>query len=340
MMKPSLILVMLLAVVRAAAQVPAQDVLAPAGVQAAEIYQLWRLTLMICGVVFAAVLAAFLYSIWRAPHSSTQDAPDVSSLAHPEPRLHRNVVIGVALSTILLVVIIVADFVTDRRLARLPLKDAVQIEVTGHMWWWGGRYLDPEPSRLFDVANEFHVPVGRPVILKLASSDVIHSFWAPNLHGKKDLIPGRTSLLQFRVDKAGVYRGQCAEFCGFEHALMAFTVIAEPPAQYEAWAERQRATPAAPQDATVRRGQQVFMTRTCVMCHTIAGTIAGARLGPDLTHMASRSMLASGTVPNTPQHLASWIIDPQRLKPGANMPPTPLSADDLTALTAYLETLK
>jgi cytochrome c oxidase subunit 2 len=234
----------------------------------------------------------------------------------------------------------VADFLTDRRLARLPLKDAVQIEVTGHMWWWGGRYLDSEPARMFDVANEFHVPVGRPVILKLASGDVIHSFWAPSLHGKKDLIPGRTSLLQFRVDKPGVYRGQCAEFCGFEHALMAFTVVADTPAQYQAWAARQRASAPEPGDQLQKRGQQVFMQRTCVMCHTVAGTIANARYGPDLTHMASRSTLASGTLPNTAQHLASWIVDPQRHKPGANMPPTAMSAEDLTALVAYLETLK
>ena len=246
----------------------------------------------------------------------------MSSLLRPEPRLHRFVVIGVAISTALLLVLIVADFLTGRRLARLPLKDAVQIEVTGHMWWWGARYLDPEPSRMFDAANEFHVPVGRPVILKLASGDVIHSFWAPNLHGKKDLIPGRTSLLQFRVDKPGVYRGQCAEFCGLEHALMAFTVVAEPQAQFDAWAAHQRTEAPAPANPLALRGQRVFMDRTCVMCHTVAGTTAGARLGPDLTH------------------LASWIVDPQRIKPGANMPGTPMPADDLTALVAYLETLK
>jgi cytochrome c oxidase subunit 2 len=339
-MKSLFICLLLVLGVPAALGAPAQNVLAPHGVQAIEIYGLWRLTLFICAVVFAAVLAAFLYAIWRAPSSAMQQAPDVASLLRPEPRLHRFVVLAVAISTVLLVVLIVADFLTDRRLASLPLKNAIQIEVTGHMWWWGGRYLDAEPSRMFDVANEFHVPVGRPVILKLASGDVIHSFWAPSLHGKKDLIPGRTSLLQFRVDKPGVYRGQCAEFCGLEHALMAFTVVAEPPAQFEAWAARQRAEAPAPADALRLRGQEVFMSRTCVMCHTVAGTVANARLGPDLTHFASRRTLAAGTLPNTAQHLASWIVDPQRLKPGANMPGTPMSADDLTALVAYLETLK
>jgi cytochrome c oxidase subunit 2 len=319
---------------------PAQSTLEPAGVQAAEIYQLWRLTLLICTLVFAAVLAGFLYAIWRAPRGQAQLEPDVTSLEQPEPRLRRPVVAAVALSVLLLVVLIVADFLTDRRLAHLPLKDAVRIEVSGHMWWWGARYLDDEPSRIFSTANEVHVPVGKPVILTLSSADVIHSFWAPSLHGKKDLIPGRTSLLQFRVDKPGVYRGQCAEFCGFEHALMAFTVFADSPAQFEAWAARQRAPAPAPVTNLQKQGQQVFMRSTCAMCHTVAGTIAAARLGPDLTHLASRGTLASGTLPNTPQYLAAWILDPQRFKKGANMPATPLSAGELAALMAYLETLQ
>jgi cytochrome c oxidase subunit II len=326
--------------VAVAGAVPAQSVLEPHGVQAGEIHGLWRLTLLICTLVFAAVLAAFLYAIWRAPHSRVQLAPDVSSLDHDEPRLGRPVVIGVAVSVVLLVVLIVADFLTDRRLMRLPLEDAVRIEVTGHMWWWGARYLDDDPSRIFTTANEVHVPAGKPVILKLGSADVIHSFWAPSLHGKKDLIPGRTALLQFRADKPGVYRGQCAEFCGFEHALMAFTIVADPPAQYEAWAARQRSPAPTPATDLQKAGLAVFMRSTCAMCHTVNGTDAGATLGPDLTHVASRAMLASGTLPNTPQHLAAWILDPQRFKKGTSMPPTPLSPNDMAALMAYLETLR
>ena len=331
---------LLLAASSALAAVPAQNALEPHGVQALAIHDLWRLTLLVCTLVFAAVFAAFLYAIWRAPHSKVQTAPDVAVLDQPEPKLRRPVVIGVAVSAVLLVVLIVADFVTERRLAHLPLKDAVRIEVTGHLWWWGVRYLDDEPSRMFSTANEIHVPAGKPVILKLNSADVIHSFWAPSLHGKKDLIPGRTALLHFRTDKPGVYRGQCAEFCGFEHALMAFTVVADPPEQYEAWAARQRQPAPAPVTDLQKQGLAVFMRSTCAMCHAIAGTEAGARLGPDLTHLASRSMIASGTLPNTRQYLAAWILDPQRFKKGANMPPTPLSAQDLNALMAYLETLK
>ena len=331
---------LLLAASNALAAVPAQNALEPHGVQALAIHDLWRLTLLVCTLVFAAVLSAFLYAIWRAPRSKEQTAPDVAVLDQPEPKLRRPVVIGVAVSSVLLLVLIVADFVTERRLAHLPLKDAVRIEVTGHLWWWGVRYLDDEPSRMFNTANEIHVPAGKPVILKLNSADVIHSFWAPSLHGKKDLIPGRTSLLHFRADKPGVYRGQCAEFCGFEHALMAFTVVADPPAQYEAWAARQRQPAPAPATELQKQGLAVFMRSTCAMCHAIAGTEAGARLGPDLTHLASRGMIASGTLPNTKQYLAAWILDPQRFKKGANMPPTPLSAQELNALLAYLETLK
>ncbi|WP_374000971.1 cytochrome c oxidase subunit II [Massilia sp. CFBP 13647] len=323
-----------------ASAVPAQNVLQPLGVQALAIHDLWRLTLLVCTLVFSAVLAAFLYAIWRAPHSTTQLAPDVALLDQPEPHLRRPVVIGVAVSIVLLLVLIVADFVTERRLAHLPLRDAVRIEVTGHMWWWGARYLDDEPGRMFDTANEVHVPAGKPVILKLNSADVIHSFWAPSLHGKKDLIPGRTALLQFRADKPGVYRGQCAEFCGFEHALMAFTIVAHPPAQYDAWVARQRVPAPAPVTAQQKEGQAIFMRGSCAGCHTIAGTGARARLGPDLTHLASRRMIASGTLPNTRQYLAAWILDPQRFKKGAKMPATPLSARELNALMAYLETLK
>jgi cytochrome c oxidase subunit 2 len=334
------LLLALCACAAAAPQLPAHNALEPAGVQAAEIHQLWRLTLLICTGVFAAVLAAFLYAIWRAPHSAQQHAADVSSLDRPEPRLRRRITMAVAASAILLLVLVLADFLTARRLSHLPLKDGVQIEVTGHMWWWGARYLDEDPSKRFNTANEVHVPVGRPVILKMTSADVIHSFWAPSLHGKKDLIPGRTSLLQFRVDKPGLYRGQCAEFCGFEHALMAFTVIADPPAQYEAWAAAQRAPAPAPATTLQQQGQAVFMRSTCAMCHAISGTDAGANLGPDLTHLASRSTLASGSLPNNRQQLAAWILDPQRFKKGANMPATPLSATDLDALLSYLETLK
>jgi cytochrome c oxidase subunit 2 len=251
-----------------------------------------------------------------------------------------SVVAAVALSAVLLMVLLVASVYTDRALARMQLADALAIEVTAHQWWWDVRYDDPQPARIFNTANEIHVPVGRPVIVTLKSADVIHSFWVPNLHGKKDLIPGRTATIQFRADQPGTYRGQCAEFCGLQHALMAFLVVASPAAEFEAWAESQRKPAPEPVDAKRMRGRELFVSGTCMMCHTIHGTTAGGRKAPDLTHVASRLTLAAGTLANTPQHLAAWILEPQKLKPGAHMPANPLPGEDLDALVAYLETLR
>jgi cytochrome c oxidase subunit 2 len=222
----------------------------------------------------------------------------------------------------------------------MPLTDAVHIEVTAHQWWWEARYNDPEPGKIFNTANELHIPVGRPVIMTLKSSDVIHTFWLPNLHGKKDMIPGRTSLIRLRADQAGTYRGQCAEFCGLEHAMMAFLVTAEPNDRYEAWADAQRREASNVLSARESRGRQVFMERSCVMCHTVQGSGANAVFGPDLTHVASRQTLASGVLPNNRQQMAAWVTQPQKVKPGTNMPATALSGEELEALLDYLGTLK
>jgi len=216
----------------------------------------------------------------------------------------------------------------------------VKIEVTGHQWWWDLRYFGDSPSDTFTSANELHVPVGRPVVIKLNSDDVIHSLWVPTLSGKKDLIPGRTTTLQFRADHPGRYRGQCAEFCGFQHAFMAFEVIADPPEQFDAWVAAQKQPAPEPSDATLRHGQEVFLRSSCIMCHAIQGTIAGARKAPDLTHVGGRSTIAAGTLPNRPAELTRWIANPQDLKPGVNMPATPLSSDDMGALVSYLGSLK
>ena len=193
---------------------------------------------------------------------------------------------------------------------------------------------------MFDTANELHIPVGRPVVVKLQSPDVIHSLWVPNLAGKKDLIPGRTTALRLRADQPGIYRGQCAEFCGFQHAKMALLVIAEHPEEYERWAQSQRESARMPESDLAKRGQRVFLTAPCVMCHAIQGTPANGKTGPDLTHVASRRTLAAATVPNTRGYLAGWIVDPQHIKPGTNMPAITLAPDDLQALLAYLESLR
>jgi cytochrome c oxidase subunit II len=299
--------------------------LAPAGPQAERILELWWITLAICAVVFIAVLVALGIALLKKP-SAGRGA-------------HVAVAGAVALSFVLLVALIFLSFGTDRALATLPGEDPLKIELTAHRWWWEARYQDPEPSRTFTTANELHIPVGRTVEFTLKADDVIHSLWVPNLGGKKDLIPGRTAMLRLRADKAGAYRGQCAEYCGTQHAKMALLVFADD--DYESWAKQQRASAPEPKDDEQKRGREVFLNGTCAMCHAIQGTPANGRRAPDLTHFAGRETLGAGAVPNTRGHLAGWIIDPHGIKPGVNMPAhTTLAASDLHALIAYLESLK
>lgn len=315
-------------------------VLGPAGPQAAAISHLWWLTFAVCALVLVGVLAALAYAVWRAPRGTEATAPDLALLDRAEPRLERSVTVGVAVSAALLFGLLVASFFTDRALARLPLADAVHIELTAHQFWWEARYHDARPSRIFTTANELHVPVGRPVVLTLRSADVIHSFWVPSLHGKKDLIPGRESTFSLRADRAGVYRGQCAEFCGYQHANMLLYVVADAPADYERWAEAQRRPAALPTSDQARRGMELVVGSTCAMCHTIAGTRAQGRQAPDLTHVASRSTIGAGILPHNAGTRAAWITNPQAIKPGVNMPPHAFSGRDLNAINAYLATLR
>jgi cytochrome c oxidase subunit II len=212
----------------------------------------------------------------------------------------------------------------------------VVIEVIGHQWWWEVRY----PHEGIVTANEIHIPAGQPVTLRLTSDDVIHSFWVPELHGKLDLNPQQTNTLILQADQPGAYRGQCAEFCGIQHAKMALLVVAQEPAAYAEWVSAQQLVPPPPNTELTEFGQQVFLGSACVYCHTVRGTNATGVLGPDLTHLASRRTLAAATVPNTRGYLAGWIVDPHGLKPGNKMPPTDMSAEELQALLAYLESLR
>ena len=301
---------------------------AAAGPHAERILDLWWITLAICLVVFAAVLIGFLLALRKGLGGTGMGA-----------RPHVPVAAALAVSGLLLLVVVFLSFGTDRALATLGGEDALKIEVTAHRWWWEVRYMDPEPSRIFTTANELTIPVGRPVELTLRSDDVIHSFWVPNLGGKKDMIPGRTTTLRLRADKAGTYRGQCAEFCGVQHAKMALLVNASE--EYEKWAEAQRSSAPEPRSDEEKRGRELFLNGTCAMCHAIRGTPANGRRAPDLTHFASRQTLAAGTVPNTRGYLAGWIIDPHSIKPGVNMPAhSTLSPSDLHALLAYVGMLK
>jgi len=201
-------------------------------------------------------------------------------------------------------------------------------------------YPNPQADQTVTTANEIHVPVGTPVVVLTNSADVIHSFWPPSITGKRDLMPGYSTAFWFQVDQPGVYRGQCAEFCGLQHAHMGFSIVAQSVSDFQAWQQQQLKPAAEPTDQELARGRAVFLTHTCLMCHTIRGTDAGSRVGPDLTHLASRKMIAAETLPNTTGALAGWIVDPQRIKPGARMTPNPLAPDDLQALVSYLRSLQ
>jgi cytochrome c oxidase subunit II len=318
-----------------------QSALDPAGPGAARIGDIWWLMLLVCTVVFVAVIVTLLWAIAR---SRRPPLDALSGALRVDPQRDRRMaqVVGAAIAATVGIVLlfVVASFWIGRELVAEPTGPTLSIDVTGQRWWWDVRYNDPVPSKGFSTANEIHIPVGRPVRLTLRSIDVIHSFWVPNLQGKKDLIPGQVNTLYIQADRPGVFRGQCAEFCGFQHAHMALYVIAEPEDQFARWQEQQRRPAPAPKTEQQRKGRDVFMSASCVLCHTVNGTRAGGITGPNLTHVASRLSLAAGTLPNTRGHLAAWIIDPQMRKPGNNMPPNVLRGDQLQALLAYLETLR
>jgi cytochrome c oxidase subunit 2 len=313
----------------------AHSVHQPASPQARSIDQLGDSMYIVAAAVCLAVFVALLWAILRRRGAGREPESDGSDRTLRTP---------VALATLLTVVILFAFLVVDisvgRTMTRNPGDQAIQIRVTGRQWWWEVQYRDSLPSNWITTANEIHVPVGHPVVFELRSGDVIHSFWPPNLSGKRDQIPGNENSLWFQADSAGTYRGQCAEFCGHQHAKMGFLIVAEPAEIFARWLEGQRDTALTPTDSMARRGQEVFLGSSCVMCHAIAGTPAGSRVGPDLTHLASRRTIAAGTLPNTRGNLAGWILNPQAIKPGTRMPATQLDPDDLQALLTYLETLK
>jgi cytochrome c oxidase subunit 2 len=291
-------------------------------------------------VVMAALAVAALRSRRRGG-AAVGDEPDTKPDEGRENRMARVVLGGVAATAAILLAFVVSSFLTGRRLhAEAAGKDVLTVEITGHQWWWEVRYDDPVPSRVVTTANEIHVPVGRTVQFKMTSDDVIHSFWVPNLHGKTDLIPGHQTNTWLRAEREGSYRGQCAEFCGHQHAHMGLTVIAESPEKFGAWYEAQLLPAAPPSTPGQERGRQVFLSAPCVMCHTVRGTVAGGRLGPELTHLAARSHIASATLENTRGHLGGWVVDPQRIKPGVRMPPNNIEPNDLQSLLDYLQSLK
>jgi len=217
-----------------------------------------------------------------------------------------------------------------------PPAGALRVRVTGHQWWWEFEYLELG----FRTATDLHLPVGRPVALELHSPDVIHSFWIPQLGGKRDTPPGKVNRIVLRPTVPGIYPGQCAEFCGASHANMRINAAVETPADFDAWVARQKAPPPAPPDGSAAAaGLQVFKAGPCVGCHSVQG-VSGGIVGPDLTHVGSRQAIAGGVLSTTPENLARWLADPPGVKPGSIMPNFHLSPADVSALTAYLLSLK
>ncbi|HEX5042509.1 MAG TPA: cytochrome c oxidase subunit II [Candidatus Polarisedimenticolaceae bacterium] len=214
-----------------------------------------------------------------------------------------------------------------------------EIRVLGHQWWWEVRYLG-EPPQQFPTANEIHLPAGRPVDVDLVSGDVIHSLWIPGLHGKVDLIPGRTNRIRLQADRPGIYQGQCAEFCGEQHAHMRLVVVADTPADYVVWKAAQRGPAITPHTPELLVGQQVFLSRPCALCHAVRGTPAQGGVAPDLTHLASRRGLAANILPNDRAALSAWVTGAQSIKPGARMPNVAqMDGAEQRALVHYLESL-
>jgi cytochrome c oxidase subunit 2 len=323
--------------------IPSQSALHPAGPQAGRIIDLWWMMFWVTGAVFLVVmgfLVAALVRRRRPDGGEAADVPDVRPEASRERRMSHAVLAGVGLTVVILFVFLVRSYVTGRALDSLHEQEHLTVSVVGHQWWWEVRYENATAAYVLTTANEIHLPAGRPVLFKLTSTDVIHSFWVPNLHGKMDLVPGHQNVTWLRADREGTYRGQCAEFCGHQHAHMAFTVVVEPYEKFKAWYDAQLKPAAEPQTESQAQGRHVFLSSTCVMCHTVRGTDAGSRVGPDLTHVASRATLAAGTLENTRGHLAGWVVDSQQVKPGNRMPPNNLEPADLQALLDYLQSLK
>ncbi len=281
-------------------------------------------------IVFIVVMALLLVPLLRTRGSAADDRP-------PEPVNERAWVLygGAVIPALILAGIFVLTLSTMRApLSATPVP--LSIEVIGHQWWWEVRY----PGQSIQTADEIHLPVGRPVLLVLKSADVIHSFWVPNLAGKTDVIPGNTNSMWLQADRTGIWRGQCAEFCGLQHAHMALSVVAEAPGQFARWVSDQQSVAQQPSDSAILNGERVFLASPCVFCHQVRGTQAGGRVGPDLTHFGSRLTIASGTLPNTRGNLAGWIENPDRIKPGTKMPAIPLDGPQLQAVVAYIESLK
>jgi cytochrome c oxidase subunit 2 len=306
------------------------NIFSPASTPASEIYHLSLFVLAICAAIFLTVFSLLVYSIIKFRRRPGDDDRE-------PPQIYGSNQVELAWTVIPVLVVVVLFLATARVIhaiedAKLP-SGTLEVVATGHQFWWEFQY----PQQAFVTANELHVPVSKPTHIKLLSADTDHSFWVPKLAGKTDLIPNRENEMWIEPHETGVYVGQCAQYCGVQHAKMLLRVIVDSPADFQKWADGQ-GKQAAP-EASAARGRQVFETTACINCHTVAGTNAHGRFGPDLTHLMSRETIAAGAAENTRENLRQWIKEPDALKPGALMPAMQMSEADIDAVTDYMQTL-
>ena len=306
-----------------------QSALHPAGPDATVIHNLSWLLIIGASVVLIGMMVLLALALRRKKSGA------------PVRPLRWLIGGGVVLPLVVLSALLAWSTLRSAQLTRPSSQHAVKIAVTAKMWWWEVRYTDPATGHDIVLANEIRLPAGQSVYLGLTSADVIHSFWVPALAGKVDMLPGRLHGLTVRADKPGVYRGQCAEYCGEQHARMALHVVVQTPEEFTAWLANQSKPAVTPAGELALRGGDAFVARRCVACHAVRGVADEARLGPDLTHIGSRLYLGAGTLRNSPGAMAGWIADPHASKPGVRMPAaSDLDSATLAAITAYLEQLQ
>ena len=309
------------------------EIFSSASDAAARVTYLTWFMIILSVVVYAIVMVAMFVAMSRNRHRA------VDSVDLADHGVRSIVICGMILPALILGAIFV---VASSALGKYPdPKSPLTIRVTGHQWWWELDYQLATLDQHFKAANEIHIPVGQPVRLVVTSADVIHSFWVPQLQGKIDMIPGDTNVLRLQARQPGTYTGQCAEFCGAQHAKMGFTVVADDSATFAGWLRSQLADGEQPSDSTTLNGQRLFVSGPCALCHTVRGTPASGSVAPDLTHVASRTRIAAGTLPNTLGSLEGWIANAQSLKPGAKMPViTQYNGLQLREIATYVASLK
>jgi cytochrome c oxidase subunit 2 len=304
-------------------------VLNPESPQARSIFDLGIVSGIILGIIFVIVAGIIVYALMR--FRWREGEPDPHQLAG-------NKTVEVVWTAIPCLIVVALFALTARtmNLSDPPPAPEPDLVVIGHQWWWEARY----PKLGVVVANEFHIPAGKAVSVRLESTDVLHEFWLPELARKITAVPGHPNHIWLQADKAGTYLGICSEFCGTQHAWMHFLIIAESQAEFDDWEKAQLRPAAQPAGGEAAKGLALFQQTSCVTCHAINGTTANARVGPDLTHFASRRQLGAGIADNTPMNVRRWLTDPQSVKPGVKMPDFKFTDDQLTQLVDYFETLK